>query len=107
MGLAKKLLSRSFETGLHDMFAFEGSGQALAMSSSEFKEGLRAATSRVRDVVQKHTSGVMCPHRRQVYSAAMQRHATGRGANHHSLPKTLLAYALLITEENANFGRMA
>jgi 2-(1,2-epoxy-1,2-dihydrophenyl)acetyl-CoA isomerase len=31
---------------MHDMFAFEGLGQALAMSSSEFKEGLRAAVEK-------------------------------------------------------------
>jgi 2-(1,2-epoxy-1,2-dihydrophenyl)acetyl-CoA isomerase len=46
MGLAKLLMARSFETGLHDMFAFEGLGQALAMSSCEFKEGLSAAVER-------------------------------------------------------------
>lgn len=46
MGLAKKLMSRSFETSLHDMFVYEGLGQALAMSSSEFSEGLRAAIER-------------------------------------------------------------
>lgn len=43
MGLAKTLMARSFETSLHDMFAFEGLGQALAMSSPEFREGLDAA----------------------------------------------------------------
>ncbi|VWB18362.1 enoyl-CoA hydratase [Burkholderia lata] len=43
MGLAKTLIARSFETSLHDMFAFEGLGQALAMSSPEFREGLDAA----------------------------------------------------------------
>ena len=42
MGLAKSLMSRSFETSLHDMFAFEGLGQALAMSNPEFREGLAA-----------------------------------------------------------------
>ena len=46
MGLAKQLMARTFETSLHDMFAFEGLGQALAMSSGEFKEGLRAAVDR-------------------------------------------------------------
>ncbi|MBJ7404163.1 MAG: enoyl-CoA hydratase/isomerase family protein [Bradyrhizobium sp.] len=46
MGLAKQLMARTFETGMHDMFAFEGLGQALAMSSSEFKEGLRAAVEK-------------------------------------------------------------
>jgi 2-(1,2-epoxy-1,2-dihydrophenyl)acetyl-CoA isomerase len=43
MGLAKSLMARSFETSLHDMFAFEGLGQALAMSNPEFREGLAAA----------------------------------------------------------------
>lgn len=43
MGLAKTLMARSFETSLQDMFAFEGLGQALAMSSPEFREGLDAA----------------------------------------------------------------
>ncbi|RQR22888.1 enoyl-CoA hydratase/isomerase family protein [Burkholderia sp. Bp9143] len=43
MGLAKTLMARSFETSLHDMFAFEGFGQVLAMSNAEFAEGLGAA----------------------------------------------------------------
>ncbi|MBU68640.1 MAG: enoyl-CoA hydratase [Cupriavidus sp.] len=43
MGLAKSLIARSFETSLHDMFSLEGLGQALAMSSPEFREGLDAA----------------------------------------------------------------
>ncbi|WP_175839127.1 enoyl-CoA hydratase/isomerase family protein [Burkholderia anthina] len=43
MGLAKTLMARSFETSLHDMFAFEGFGQVLAMSNPEFVEGLDAA----------------------------------------------------------------
>jgi 2-(1,2-epoxy-1,2-dihydrophenyl)acetyl-CoA isomerase len=43
MGLAKILMARSFETTLTDMFAFEGFGQALAMSNPEFSEGLSAA----------------------------------------------------------------
>ena len=43
MGLAKTLMARSFETSLHDMFAFEGFGQVLAMSNPEFREGLAAA----------------------------------------------------------------
>jgi 2-(1,2-epoxy-1,2-dihydrophenyl)acetyl-CoA isomerase len=43
MGLAKTLMARSFETSLQDMFAFEGFGQALAMSNPEFREGLAAA----------------------------------------------------------------
>jgi 2-(1,2-epoxy-1,2-dihydrophenyl)acetyl-CoA isomerase len=42
MGLAKTLMARSFETTLVDMFAFEGLGQALAMSNPEFREGLGA-----------------------------------------------------------------
>lgn len=46
MGLAKSLLARSFETNLHDMIAFEGFGQAIAMSGNEFKEGLAAAIER-------------------------------------------------------------
>ena len=48
MGLAKSLMARSFETSLHDMFAFEGLGQALAMSNPEFAEGLDAALERRR-----------------------------------------------------------
>ena len=43
MGLAKNLMARSFETSLNDMLAFEGLGQALAMSNPEFREGLDAA----------------------------------------------------------------
>lgn len=43
MGLAKSLMARSFETPLSEMIAFEGFGQALAMSSPEFHEGLNAA----------------------------------------------------------------
>jgi 2-(1,2-epoxy-1,2-dihydrophenyl)acetyl-CoA isomerase len=43
MGLAKQLLARSFENSMHEMFAFEGLGQALAMSNPEFREGLSAA----------------------------------------------------------------
>ena len=43
MGLAKTLMARSYETSLHEMFAYEGLGQALAMSSAEFREGLNAA----------------------------------------------------------------
>jgi 2-(1,2-epoxy-1,2-dihydrophenyl)acetyl-CoA isomerase len=46
MGLAKTLMARSFETTLTDMFAFEGFGQALAMSNPEFHEGLSAAVER-------------------------------------------------------------
>lgn len=43
MGLAKITMARSFETSLADMLAFEGMGQALAMSNPEFREGLAAA----------------------------------------------------------------
>lgn len=43
MGMAKTLMARSFETSLADMIAFEGLGQALAMSNPEFREGLAAA----------------------------------------------------------------
>lgn len=42
IGLAKLIMARSFETGLDEMFLYEGLGQALAMSSGEFKEGLAA-----------------------------------------------------------------
>lgn len=42
IGLAKLIMARSFETGLDEMFLYEGLGQALAMSSTEFKEGLDA-----------------------------------------------------------------
>lgn len=42
MGLAKTLLLKSFETSLPDMMEQEGLGQALAMSSAEFREGLAA-----------------------------------------------------------------
>jgi 2-(1,2-epoxy-1,2-dihydrophenyl)acetyl-CoA isomerase len=52
MGLAKSLMARSFETSLHDMFAFEGLGAVLAQSSPEFEEGLGAALeSRKSDFV--------------------------------------------------------
>lgn len=43
MGLAKTLMARSFETSVHEMFAYEGFGQVLAMSNPEFREGLAAA----------------------------------------------------------------
>ncbi len=42
IGLAKLIMARSFETGLDEMFLYEGFGQALAMSSGEFREGLEA-----------------------------------------------------------------
>lgn len=43
IGLAKMLMSRSFENSLEEMFTYEGLGQALAMSSAEFREGFGAA----------------------------------------------------------------
>lgn len=43
IGLAKMLMSRSFESSLEEMFTYEGLGQALAMSSAEFREGFGAA----------------------------------------------------------------
>lgn len=43
IGLAKMLMARSFESSLEEMFTYEGLGQALAMSSAEFKEGFGAA----------------------------------------------------------------
>jgi 2-(1,2-epoxy-1,2-dihydrophenyl)acetyl-CoA isomerase len=46
MGLAKLLMSRSFETGFNEMFMLEDLGQALAMSSDEFHEGLSAMLDR-------------------------------------------------------------
>lgn len=46
MGLAKTILGRTFETNLNDMFLYEGLGQALAMSSPEFEEGLTALMGR-------------------------------------------------------------
>jgi len=42
MGLAKQIMLRTFENGLDDMFLYEELGQAMAMSSVEFKEGLSA-----------------------------------------------------------------
>ncbi|HSW19426.1 MAG TPA: enoyl-CoA hydratase-related protein, partial [Ramlibacter sp.] len=39
MGLAKTLMARSFETSMHEMFAYEGLGAALAYSNPEFREG--------------------------------------------------------------------
>jgi 2-(1,2-epoxy-1,2-dihydrophenyl)acetyl-CoA isomerase len=42
MGLSKLILSRTFETGLNEMFMMEGLGQALGMSNPEFREGLAA-----------------------------------------------------------------
>ncbi|WP_149536447.1 enoyl-CoA hydratase/isomerase family protein [Siccirubricoccus phaeus] len=46
MGLAKILMARSFESSLDEMFAYEGLGQALAMSNPEFREGLAAMLDR-------------------------------------------------------------
>jgi 2-(1,2-epoxy-1,2-dihydrophenyl)acetyl-CoA isomerase len=46
MGLAKIIMARSFVTSLQDMIAYEGFGQALAMSNPEFHEGLSAALER-------------------------------------------------------------
>jgi 2-(1,2-epoxy-1,2-dihydrophenyl)acetyl-CoA isomerase len=46
MGLAKQIMARSFETSMLDMFAYEGFGQALAMASPEFREGLGAMMAR-------------------------------------------------------------
>jgi len=43
MGLAKLLMARSFENSLEQMLTYEGLGQALAMSSVEFREGFSAA----------------------------------------------------------------
>ncbi|PKO73912.1 MAG: enoyl-CoA hydratase [Betaproteobacteria bacterium HGW-Betaproteobacteria-17] len=42
MGLAKQIMLRTFENGLDDMYLYEELGQAMAMSSVEFKEGLSA-----------------------------------------------------------------
>ena len=42
IGLAKLIMARSFESGLDEMFLYEGLGQALAMSGAEFREGLDA-----------------------------------------------------------------
>lgn len=42
MGMSKLILARSFETDLNSMFLMEGFGQALGMSSVEFREGLSA-----------------------------------------------------------------
>jgi 2-(1,2-epoxy-1,2-dihydrophenyl)acetyl-CoA isomerase len=42
IGLAKQLLLKSFESSLDDLMLYEDLGQALAMSSAEFREGLAA-----------------------------------------------------------------
>lgn len=46
MGLAKRMMARSFESGLDEMLAFEGFGQALAMSGASFQEGVNAMLQR-------------------------------------------------------------
>lgn len=46
MGLAKLLMARSFEHSIEQMFTYEGLGQALAMSSAEFREGFDAAMNK-------------------------------------------------------------
>ena len=42
MGLAKRIMSNTFETGLAEMSMLEGLGQALSMSSAEFRDRLNA-----------------------------------------------------------------
>jgi 2-(1,2-epoxy-1,2-dihydrophenyl)acetyl-CoA isomerase len=42
IGMAKQILLKTFESSLDDMMLYEDLGQALAMSSAEFKEGLAA-----------------------------------------------------------------
>jgi 2-(1,2-epoxy-1,2-dihydrophenyl)acetyl-CoA isomerase len=42
MGLSKQILLKSFESSLDDIMLYEDLGQALAMSSAEFQEGLSA-----------------------------------------------------------------
>jgi len=42
MGLAKLLMAHSFETILNEMFLLEGLRQSLAMSGTEFQEGINA-----------------------------------------------------------------
>jgi 2-(1,2-epoxy-1,2-dihydrophenyl)acetyl-CoA isomerase len=42
IGLAKQLLLKSFESSIDDVMLYEDLGQALAMSSAEFREGLAA-----------------------------------------------------------------
>ncbi|PLC53973.1 enoyl-CoA hydratase [Pollutimonas nitritireducens] len=46
MGLAKKMMARSFETSLATMLDLEGYGQVLAQSSPEFHEGISAILER-------------------------------------------------------------
>jgi 2-(1,2-epoxy-1,2-dihydrophenyl)acetyl-CoA isomerase len=42
MGMSKLLLLKAFESSVDDLMLYEDLGQALAMSSAEFKEGLAA-----------------------------------------------------------------
>lgn len=46
MGLAKRIMARSFESNLDDMLSFEAFGQALAMSAPDFKERLNTLLQR-------------------------------------------------------------
>jgi 2-(1,2-epoxy-1,2-dihydrophenyl)acetyl-CoA isomerase len=48
MGLSKQILLRAFESSLDDMMLYEDLGQALAMSSAEFREGLAALREKRR-----------------------------------------------------------
>ena len=69
MGLAKTLMARSFETSLVDMFAFEGFGQVLAMSSPEFREGLSAALENRRADFAGAAAAIETPARATVAAA--------------------------------------
>jgi 2-(1,2-epoxy-1,2-dihydrophenyl)acetyl-CoA isomerase len=42
IGLSKQILLKAFESSLEDMMLYENLGQALAMSSVEYREGLAA-----------------------------------------------------------------
>ena len=46
MGMSKLLLLKAFESSMDDLMLHEGMGQALAMSSVEFREGLAAVQER-------------------------------------------------------------
>jgi 2-(1,2-epoxy-1,2-dihydrophenyl)acetyl-CoA isomerase len=48
IGLSKQILLRAFESSLDDMMLYEDLGQALAMSSAEFQEGLLALREKRR-----------------------------------------------------------
>jgi 2-(1,2-epoxy-1,2-dihydrophenyl)acetyl-CoA isomerase len=48
IGLAKQLLLKSFESSIDDLMLYEDLGQALAMSSAEFREGLAALREKRR-----------------------------------------------------------